>query len=347
MLENKNNTLDFTISAARKSIKNRFPELNDTDIQSVIEESIESYKKYKNQHPDLKIKVSIFLIFYATIKIENNLSEQDLELILKENEKIFIVGGKKQKESLRKIEKKTNNQNKQTFNLIKKKLSSYIDINENLIRKNITILVNNYPNLSFSNIATLITNIMDEKIIRQYKEYNIIEYCEKFGIDFFKVLDSYITLLYNNSKKSKNSILLDSINNVIINDVKDSEIQTVSKYDLIKELGANNAFYNKYSLLSQNFSSVPKNIILYSTCDYYYIKKHDNKLLKLISNEKRKGSSIDSLILEIALLRMEQVLTYEEAYYMAFKNFEEGTSLLHSKYGDSAEEKTQNIYSKK
>ncbi len=346
MLENKNNTLDFTISAARKSIKNRFPELNDTDIQSVIEESIESYKKYKNQHPDLKIKVSIFLIFYATIKIENNLSKQELMLILKENENTFSTGNGIQRKSFRVKESEERKQKIQYFNNIKnniwKKLSLYISISDCTLEKKITALSNNHPELSFENMLVLIIDTMGQKINKNGLEYTIVEYCKKFGTDFFEVMDIYINLYISDQESNKESNLLYAISKVISSQKK----ELVCMANLFNELGINKpTFHDKHLKLSKKFPNIPNEVLLKAICDYYYIKKYDNKLLELLP--KIRTPYRDNLILEIVLLRMEQVLTYEEAYYMASKNFEEGTSLLHSKYGDSAEEKTQNIYSKK
>ncbi len=344
MADNKNNLSKSLINSVRKTIKDKFPELNNTDIIALVNEAIEAYNEYNDKNPNLKIKISNFLIFYVSKMIEQKLSKKDMLLIMEDSERYFLKNGSYK--SYRKTEQeKIKNEDKQFLNL-KEKLCTYTDFNTRSLKRIIRNLSKHHPEISMEIILSLISDSIDEEISDNDKKYNVIEYCIKNEIDFFMMIDMYLEFLASKPDIDKNTTLLNVIYKANIAKIDESNTDCFYVTNLSKELRINeNAFRDKLFKLKNKFPLVQRDIILKSVGDYYYIKHHDKKLLELM--KKIKCSYRDNLILEIVLLRMEQVLTYEDAYEIAVKNLENGTPLLYLKYGDHEEEKIRDIYSKK
>ncbi len=317
-----------------KDIKHKYSFLTINEIENLIQETGNVYNKFIKDNVNLKISITKFFIFYISKKIDMNLSEKDMMVVLKENINLLIGNSSKQPS----FNKTKNNKNalnnyvsiicEKTFNLL-----NYTSKHQK-IKRYIKKLATNYPKFTEEEIAIIIVNALNIKIIRNKKETNLAELCENYKIDFFEIIDVYINLYITNQDLAEETNILHAIGKII-----SPKKELVYMPNLADELNVNRyTFSDKYLHLSKKFSNVPTDILLKGTCDYYYIKNLNDKLLDLmpkIINSAVCSNYRDSLILEIVLLRMEQVLTYEEAYEMAIKNFEEGTSLLYSKYGDN------------
>ncbi len=267
-------------------------------------------------------------------------------LILKENVDVFE--GNKSKQALFNEIKNDKNTLNSYVSIIYEKTFHLLDYTgkHKKIKRYVKELSTNYPEFTEEEIAIIIINALNKKIIRNEKETNLTEICKNHKIDFFEIIDIYINLYITNQKSNEEENILYAIGKAIV-----PKKELVNKSNLSSELDVNeHTFRDKNLRLSLKFPNIPTEILLKATCDYYYTEKHNNKLLNImpkITNNKISSNYRDSLILEIVLLRMEQVLTYEEAYEIAVKNFENGTSLLYSKYKDSDEEEKQDIHSKK
>ena len=328
----------------------KFPKNYEKEFKDLLEK----YKQNGYKIPDLSMKHNLFKInplLFNDRKINDFYTFfQNKNIILK----IFNKLKKKKDKYLTYLKKEKKEVDERLLNFQKEKVKQLYQTEPNsnstlkeavelLVNNNINKIENKQENNNKINRTSIISNIIQQTIKKQFKKD--MKELENYNNNILKIIppsrNSYIstfndysdnsisyrtlninkTITYNNNNSNKKNNIKKRTRNLILNniDFNDSiNISNLNDKKIVKNYHSENAIKKNIKMINL-FNKYPNNVN-----NLNYIKKNNNNLIKLLSQQTDKKTFLNILFsYKFDELKREKLETIIKLYYMNFLNFKE------------------------
>ena len=328
----------------------KFPKNYEKEFKDLLEK----YKQNGYKIPDLSMKHNLFKInplLFNDRKINDFYTFfQNKNIILK----IFNKLKKKKDKYLTYLKKEKKEVDERLLNFQKEKVKQLYQTEPNsnstlkeavelLVNNNINKIENKQENNNKINRTSIISNIIQQTIKKQFKKD--MKELENYNNNILKIIppsrNSYIstfndysdnsisyrtlninkTITYNNNNSNKKNNIKKRTRNLILNniDFNDSiNISNLNDKKIVKNYHSENAIKKNIKMINL-FNKYPNNVN-----NLNYIKKNNNNLIKLLSQQTDKKTFLNILFsYKFEELKRDKLEIIIKLYYMNFLNFKE------------------------
>ena len=328
----------------------KFPKNYEKEFKDLLEK----YKLNGYKIPDLSMKHNLFKInplLFNDRKINDFYTFfQNKNIILK----IFNKLKKKKDKYLTYLKKEKKEVDERLLNFQKEKVKQLYQTEPNsnstlkeavelLVNNNINKIENKQENNNKINRTSIISNIIQQTIKKQFKKD--MKELENYNNNILKIIppsrNSYIstfndysdnsisyrtlninkTITYNNNNSNKKNNIKKRTRNLILNniDFNDSiNISNLNDKKIVKNYHSENAIKKNIKMINL-FNKYPNNVN-----NLNYIKKNNNNLIKLLSQQTDKKTFLNILFsYKFEELKRDKLEIIIKLYYMNFLNFKE------------------------